>query len=146
MADKISFEITTPEGVIYRDQVEQISLPTKMGEITILPHHIPLVASLYPGEIRVKKDGLTDLLAVAGGFIEVQPDNRVVVLADSAERAEKIDIKRAEEAKKRAEELMKQKKFDEVEYTALAAKMERELARLRVARKHHSRQSKISME
>jgi len=142
--DKISFEITTPEGVIYKSEVDEVSLPTKTGEITILSHHIPLVSALIPGELRIKKDGEIIFLAVAGGFIEVQPNNRVVVLADSAEMAEKIDIKQAEEAKRRAEELMKEKKVDDVEYTQLASLLERELARLRVARKHRSHRSQLS--
>lgn len=136
--EKISFEITTPEGVIYKSDIEEVSLPTRTGEITILPHHIPLVAALVPGELRIKKDGQTIFLAVAGGFIEVQLGNRVVVLADSAEMAEKIDIKQAEEAKKRAEALMREKKVDDVEYAALAGQIERELARIRVARRHRS--------
>ena len=136
---KISFEITTPEGVVYKADVDEISLPTRSGEITILPNHIPLVSSLVPGELRIKKNGETIFLATAGGFIEVQPENRVVVLADSAEMAEKIDIKQAEEAKRRAELLMKEKKVDDVEYSALAGKIEQELARIRVAHKHRSR-------
>ncbi|HPV70592.1 MAG TPA: F0F1 ATP synthase subunit epsilon [Candidatus Magasanikbacteria bacterium] len=136
--DKISFEITTPEGNIYKSEVDEVSLPTKTGEITILPHHIPLVSALIPGELRVKNDNQTIFLAVAGGFIEVQPNSRVVVLADNAEMAEKIDLDRAEQARKRAVELMKEKAVDDVEYTALASKIERELARIRVARKHRS--------
>lgn len=136
--DKISFEITTPEGNIYKSEVEEVSLPTKTGEITILPHHIPLVSTLVPGELRIKKDNQVIFLAVAGGFIEVQPNNRVVVLADNAEMAEKIDLDRAEQARKRAEELMKEKAVDDVEYTALASKIEKELARIRVARRHRS--------
>lgn len=136
---KISFEITTPERVVYKDEVDQITLPTAMGEITVLPNHIPLVAALKPGEIRLIKNGQEIIMAAAGGFIEVQPGNRVIVLADNAERAEEIDVSRAEAARQRAEELMKQKSVQDVEYTALAVKLERELARLRVARKHRAR-------
>jgi len=136
---KIFFEITTPERTVFKDEVDQITLPTKMGEITILPNHLPLVAVLQPGEMRLVKDGKETLLAVAGGFIEVQPKNRVIILADNAERAEEIDVTRAEAARQRAEDLMKQKSVQDVEYTALAGKLERELARLRVARKHRTR-------
>lgn len=136
---KISFEITTPERTVFKDEVDQITLPTEMGEITILPNHIPLVSVLRPGEMRVIKNGQETVLAVAGGFIEVEPKNRVIVLADNAERVEEINIERAEAARKRAEELMKEKSVQDVEYTALASQLERELARLRVARKHRAR-------
>lgn len=136
---KISFEITTPERIVYKDEVDQITLPTEMGEITILPNHIPLVSVLRPGEMRIIKNGQETVLAVAGGFIEVEPKNRVIVLADNAERVEEINIERAEAARKRAEELMKEKSVQDVEYTALASQLERELARLRVARKHRGR-------
>lgn len=137
MSNKISFEITTPERTVFKaEDVEEVSLPTRTGEITILPHHIPLVSALVPGEVRIKKDQKIQFLAVSGGFIEVQPNSKVVVLADTAERAEEINIEVVEAAKRKAEELIKQKHLNDVEYTALAAQMERELARLRVARKH----------
>ena len=111
MIDKINIKITTPERVVMSDEVDGVVLPTAMGEIGILPHHIPLVALLAPGEIRVKKNNEELLLAVSGGFIEVQP-TRVVVLADTAEHAEEIDEQRAEEARKRAEELRTSKRVD----------------------------------
>lgn len=138
---KMSFEITTPERVVFKDEVDQITLPTEMGEITILPNHLPLVATLKPGEARLKKNGEDIILAVAGGYIEVLPKNRVIVLADNAERAEEIDVERAETARKRALEIMKEKNIQDVEYASLAGRLERELARLRVARKHRTRHS-----
>jgi len=138
MADKIHLKITTPERVVLADDVNEVILPTTMGEIGILPHHIPLVAVLAPGEIRVKKDKEELLLAVSGGFIEVQP-TRVIVLADTAEHADEIDEQRAEEAKKRAEELRTTKRADATDFALVASKLEKELARLKVARKHRSR-------
>lgn len=141
MADKIHLKITTPERVVLAEHVDEVVLPTTMGEIGILPHHIPLVAVLAPGEIRVKKDKENLLLAVSGGFIEVQP-NRVVVLADTAEHAEEIDEQRAEEARKRAEELRTSKRADATDFALVASKLEKELARLRVARKHRSRKGR----
>ncbi len=135
----IHFQIATPEKVVFSaDNVESISLPTKMGEITILPNHLPIVASLVPGEARVKVGGQEILIAVSGGFIEVRP-GKVVVLADSAERAEDIDEKRAEEARQKAHELMQQKRTEAFDYTGLAVKLEKELARLRVFKKHRER-------
>ena len=131
----IHFQIATPEKVVFdAATAESISLPTKMGEITILPDHLPVVASLVPGEVRVKIGGQEVVMAVSGGFIEIKP-GKVVVLADSAERAEDIDEARAEEARQRAQELLTQKRTEAVDYTGLAVKLEKELARLRVVRK-----------
>ena len=106
-----------------------------MGEITVLPNHIPLISVLTPGELIVKKANVIKVISVSGGFIEVQAE-KVVVLADTAERAEEIDIKRAEEAKKRAEEAMDKKHMDAVEFAGLAAQIEKEMARIRVGRKY----------
>ncbi|NMC51783.1 F0F1 ATP synthase subunit epsilon [Candidatus Kuenenbacteria bacterium] len=136
---KIYFEITTPEKNVYRDEVDSISLPTEMGQITILANHIPLVSSLTPGELIIRKDGKELDMAVSGGLVEVRGNNHVVVLSDTAEHAEEIDEARAEEARKRAEELLKEKRDDASEYAIVAAKLQRELARLRVARKHRNK-------
>ena len=143
---KLNFEITTPEGVVYKEEVDQVTLPTQKGEITVLPNHIPLVAVLKPGELKIIKNKEEEYLACDGGYIEVLPGNRVVVLADNAERAKDIDVTRAEAARKRAEELLKQKHTDDVDYTALAGKIERELARLRVARRHHAKHGNPQIE
>lgn len=133
---KIKFKIATPERVVYEDEIDQITLPTKMGEITILPNHIPLVSSLMPGEILIKKDKEEMPMAVSGGFVEFN-NNSLVILADTAERVEEIDIERAEEARQRAKELLERKQDkEEVDFTALAAKMEKEMARLKVAKKY----------
>ncbi len=135
----IHFQIATPEKVVFDAlEVESISLPTKMGEITVLPDHLPIVASLVPGEARVKISGQEVLMAVSGGFIEVRP-GKVVVLADSAERAEDIDEARAEQARQKAQELLSQNKTETIDYTGLAVKLEKELARLRVVRKHRTK-------
>lgn len=139
MSDKIAFEITTPEGVVYKESIDQITIPTTSGEITILPHHIPLVAALKAGEMIIKQGNQETALACSGGFLEVLPKNRVVVLADNAERAEHINLERAEAARARAVELLQQKHVEDVDYVSLQAKLERELARIRVARKHHSK-------
>jgi len=133
---KIKFKITTPERVVYEDEVDQVTLPTKMGEITVLPNHLPLVSSLNPGEILIKKGSQAVPLAVSGGFIEFS-ENKLVVLADTAERVEEIDEARAEAGRLKAKELLEKKETAEkVDFTALAAKLEKELARLKVARKY----------
>lgn len=123
---------------MFSAEVDQATIPTEEGEITVLPGHIPLVASLVPGELILKTGGEEKSLAVAGGFIEVLP-HEIVILADSAEYAEEIDEKRAEEARERAKRLQEEKRFDTEEFTALAAKIEKELARLKVARKRKYR-------
>ncbi|MFA5359083.1 MAG: F0F1 ATP synthase subunit epsilon [Patescibacteria group bacterium] len=131
---KIKFEITTPERKVYSQEVDQVTIPTVQGEITVLPGHIPLVSAVLPGELRTVKDGEEAIFAIAGGFIEVLPD-KVTILADSAEYAEEIDEKRAEEAKARAEKLLSEKRFDSEEFAALSAQIERELVRIKVAKK-----------
>lgn len=132
----LKLKIVTPEQILLESRVSQVSVSTVMGEITILPNHIPLVSQLAPGEIVVKTDkGEEDLMAVSGGFIEVLPD-QVVILADTAERAEEIDEVRAEEARQKAEEILKTKVADAESFALFTAKMEKELARLRVARKY----------
>lgn len=135
----IIFEIATPERVVYKETVDSLTLPTKDGEITVLPNHIPLVSVLVPGVAVVRKDGAEQYMAVSGGFIEVQPGNRVVVLADTAERAEELTEAAIEKARDDAERALKEKRgLDDETFAAAAAGLERELARLRVARRRRS--------
>lgn len=135
MSKKIKFEIVTPERTVLKSDIDQITLPTKSGQITVLPNHVPLVSMLSPGEIVIKKEGEEISMATSGGFVEVMV-NKVVILADTAERAEEIDEKRAEEARRRAENLLAEKKGDKREFASLSAIMEKELARIKVARRY----------
>lgn len=134
----MNLRIITPERVLYDGNVEQVTVPTQSGEITVLPHHIPLVGLLKPGELVFKK--LNDMLpmVVSSGMFHIGIDE-VIILADTAERVEEIIEERAEEARKRAEELLAEQTFDTTEYAVIAAKLEKELARLHVARKHKKR-------
>lgn len=135
---KIQFKIVTPERVVFEDEVDSVTLPTRAGEITVLPSHIPLVSTLKAGEILVKKSGEETPMAISGGLVEVT-ENKLVVLADTAERIEEIDEARAEEGRRKAQELLERKSEiakEAVDYTGLAAKMEKELARLKVVRKY----------
>lgn len=135
----IKFRIVTPEKTVYEDMVDQATLPTTMGQVTILPNHRSYISSLMPGELMLKKDSQEINLFISGGFIEFH-NNELIVLADTAERVEEIDIKLAEEARRKAEKLKKQKiSMDENEYARVAAAIERESARLRVARKHYTK-------
>lgn len=134
MADNkiIKFEIVTPERVVLKEDVLQLTVPTTTGEITILPNHIPLISVLQAGVIEIKlPDNTSEVMAVSGGFIEVMKD-KVVILADTAERAQELDEAKIKEAQTRAEELKKNaKNVDDVQFTAISAKLEQELARLR---------------
>ncbi len=135
----IKFKIVTPEGTVFEDRITQATLPTASGQITILPNHRSYIASLNPGELMLKKNGEEILLSLSGGFVEFH-NNELIVLADTAERAEEIDLKRAEEARKKAEELKdKMISMDESSYARVAAAIEKEAARIRVARKHFTR-------
>lgn len=126
----INFEIVTPEKIVLSEEITQITVPTKAGEITVLPHHIPLVSSLMPGVVFIKKkDGEDEIISISGGFLEVLK-NKVVILADTAERADEIDITRAEEAYRRAEEIKKNiRHTDQVNFTEINANIAKELAR-----------------
>lgn len=132
MEKTIKFEIATPERVVLKEMVTQITVPTKQGEITVLPNHIPLVASLQSGVIEIRKpDGGLDVMAVSGGFIEVLRD-KVVILADTAERAEELDEARIEEAKKRAEKIKDDMTRSDLEkFTEANILIAKELARTR---------------
>jgi F-type H+-transporting ATPase subunit epsilon len=135
------FKIITPERIVMEEEVYQATLPVIGGEVTILPNHIPYIGALKAGEIILRKEanGEEISLVTSGGFAEFH-DNVLVILADTAERAEEIDLARAEEARLRAEELKKEKvHMSEEEYARMAALIEKELARVRVARKHHSK-------
>ena len=106
MADTFQLEIVTPEKLVVRDVAEEMQIPGKNGYLGILPGHAPLITELGVGQISYRVGGYTHSLAVAWGFAEVLPD-KVTILAETAERAEEIDVKRAEEAKRRAEERLK---------------------------------------
>ena len=130
----LKLEIVTQERRVYSaDDVEMVVAPGSEGEMGILPRHAPLITSLQEGVMRVKRAaGREEVLAIHGGFMEVLPD-QVTVLADAAERAEEIDLARAAEARQRAEELMKQRREDKVDYVRAETALRRSLVRLKIA-------------
>lgn len=133
MSEKIiKFEIVTPERVVYHGDVLQVSVPTKQGEITVLPNHIPLVSTLQPGVLEiVTTDGKREILSLSGGFLEVLKD-KVVILADTAEMAEEIDVSKAEAARLRAEETIKNiGRADKQSFSNISAQIAKEMARTR---------------
>ena len=136
---KLQVELVTAEGRVLSQEADFVRAPGLGGELGVLPHHIPLMTPLRTGEVLVRNDGKEEYLFVAGGFLEVLPD-RVVILADVAERAEDIDEARAQEARKRAEDALAQ---DQTNAEA-AAMLEREVMRLRVAEIRRHRRERPS--
>jgi F-type H+-transporting ATPase subunit epsilon len=127
----LRLEIITAERQVFADDVNAMIAPGIEGELGILPHHAPLMTMLKPGELLIRKDGNETYMVVSGGFLEIRPD-KVIVLADACERAEEIDITRAEEAKHRAEERLKTHPPG-LDMARAQAALLRSLVRLRVA-------------
>lgn len=129
----IKLEIVTAERQIFSEDVTTIIAEGIDGQMTILPKHAPLITMLSPGELVVRKDGEEMYMVISGGFLEVRPE-KVIVLADACERSDEIDLERAAEAKRRAEERLKNL-TPEIDQTRAEAALRRSLARLRVAEK-----------
>jgi len=129
----LKLDVVTAERTVYSEDVDTVIAPGVEGQLGILPHHAPLMTILQAGELVVRRGGEEDTLAISGGFLEVRPD-RVIILADQAERAEEIDVDRAEAAKKRAEERLLEKDA-ETDITKIEASLRRAIARLTVADK-----------
>ena len=131
----LHLQIITPEKTVFDDEVEQVSLPTSTGQITILPHHIGLVTQIKPGELIFKKHQKENHFAAGFGFAQVGSDN-VKVLVDLAQPEEEIEEKKIEEAKKQAEEALKMKHtLSEEEYATAAANLAKALIQLKVKRR-----------
>ena len=138
----LRLDIVTAERAVYSDEVDMVIAPGVLGQLGILPHHAPLMTMLEPGELIAKKGSDEFGLVVSGGFLEVRPD-RVIVLADTAERVEEIDIARAEEAMRRAEKHLAEKYVPEVDAARAEAALRRSSIRLRVARRRRERRPEI---
>lgn len=130
-------EIITAERQVYGDDVDMVVAPGADGQLGILPHHAPLMTMLQPGEILIRKEGADTFMAVTGGFMEVI-GNRVIILADAAERADEIDETRAQEAVQRAQERIAGQDSELQMERALGA-MRRAQVRLNIARRRRSR-------
>lgn len=126
----VPVNVVTPDGPVYEAQVEMVSVKAQSGELGILPGHVPMVAPLEIGAVRLKKDGATELVAVSGGFIEVRQDN-VTILAQAAETAEAIDLERARAAKERAERRLNQS-ADKVDFHRAQIALRRAINRIDV--------------
>lgn len=140
----IHVSLITPEKVQYQADADSVSLPTSMGQIQVLNNHVPLVAILAPGEVKIHTGGETIVLAVSQGYIEVRPGNQVVILANTAEHASEIDVDRAEAAKARARDLFKGKVMSDEEYATVMGALEKEFTRVRIGRKHVSHRRPVT--
>jgi len=134
---KLVLEIITPTKVVLNEEVDEVTIPTVNGEISILPNHVDLLTKIKPGEMVIRKNNKADLFAITGGFLEVSK-NHVNILADHAIRADNIEIAKAEEAKDRAQKAMKEK-ASEKDFAIADAELRKAILELKVARKHKVR-------
>lgn len=140
----LKLKVVTPERLVLEDMVEQVTLPTTGGELTILPNHIPIIIGLSSGDVVAKLGDEYMPMAVAGGFLEVKKDNDgttlVAVLADFAEHVSELTDDQIEKAKSRSEELKKQMENKEnVDFERFEAELERSLTRVKIADKWRTR-------
>lgn len=136
----VTLEVISPEGEIFKNVVDQVTVPTAMGEITVLAGHAPLFAKVVDGEIVIKSGVETAFVAITGGFIEVL-NNTVSILANYAIRSEKIEERRAEEARKRAEATLREQKGKR-EFTSAEIELKKSMLQLKIAEKYRKRGGK----
>ena len=137
----IQCDIITQERIVYSGQVDSVNVPGVEGRMGILPNHSPLLTLLDFGEVYIRKNGAEEYFAIGGGFLEVQPDH-VTILADSAEQADEIDVDRAENAKRQAEEVMRTGvKDDPDRIAAVRASLLKAQVRAEVGRRRHRAQA-----
>ncbi|WP_026696004.1 F0F1 ATP synthase subunit epsilon [Peribacillus kribbensis] len=127
----LQVSVVTPDGPVFDADAEMVSTKAKSGDLGVLPGHIPMVAPLEIGSVRLKKDGKTEFIAVSGGLLEVRPD-KVTILAQSAERAEDIDLARAKAAAARAEKRL-QDSADHVDARRAELSLRRAINRISLA-------------
>ena len=130
----LRLEITTPDRPMFEGEVNSVSLPTPMGEITILPHHIPLISIVAPGAVTIRQKGVETVLAVSRGVVEVD-GTTIRVMVDTADRADELQEEAILKAKVAAERLQNEKRADTEGFAEATAILERELARLHVVRR-----------
>ncbi len=131
MPDTFVLELTTPERIVAREDAEEAQIPLTNGYIGVLPGHAPLLGEVRPGELSYRQEGRTHYVAVSKGYVEVLPD-RTKVLVETAERPAEIDVKRAESARERAENRLKNPTAD-IDVERAQAAIDRALVRLQVA-------------
>lgn len=140
MAKSNSFflEIVSPEGIIFQDEVSQVSIPTTKGQITVLPHHASLFTKLSEGEVEILKEGRPTTIVISGGFLEIK-NNSVHILSDYAIRAESIEIAKAEERMRKAKEQMREKEGKK-EFVLADKEFRKSILELKIAQKIRKKQ------
>ena len=137
MPETIKLDVVTAEKVVLSEEVDIVVAPGIDGEIGILPHHTNLMTTLKAGELRIRHAGEELYMAISGGFLEVRPD-KIVILAEAAERDSEIDLARAEEAKRRAQERLAHQ-VPGIDVARAEAALARSITRLKVAQKRRKR-------
>lgn len=132
---KIKLTIATPLREVYQNDIDQLTVTTANGELTILPDHVPLIVPLMLGQVMVKNDDNEVYHAIDGGILEVRHDNEVIILSNRAENASDIDIERSEKAIERARAVMSEKDISSDEYVEIEKNIERGLNRVKLAQK-----------
>jgi len=132
----IQLEIVTPEKLAYEGEVDSVQLPGSEGELGVLPHHAPLISTLGAGELRLRKGGEEESFAIVGGFLQVLP-NKVVVMAETADMASEIDLEKAQEARRQAEQALETGYVEGADLAAARASLQAALLRIRVAERRH---------
>ena len=132
----ILLEIVTPERLAYSDTVDSVVLPGSEGEMGVLPHHAPLLATLGVGELRIRKGGVEEAFAIVGGFVQVRPD-KVVVMAETADMASEIDVEKAQEARREAERALESGFHEGADLSLARAQLQQALLRIRLAERRH---------
>ncbi len=128
----LTLQIITPERVVLAEEgVESLTVPGALGELTLLPEHAALMTALLPGPLVVRKGGTETDIALSGGFLELK-DDKVIILADSAERSDELDAARAQEARDHARAQLRERQAD-INIAEVMAALERAQARVRVA-------------
>lgn len=133
---KLFLSVITPTKVVLSEEIDELTISTVNGEISILPNHLDLLTKIIPGEMIIRKNNKIEPFAIAGGFLEISK-NQINVLADYAAHVDDIEIAKVEEAKQRAEKAMKEKDR-ELEYEQLQDDIRKAALQLKVARKHKS--------
>jgi F-type H+-transporting ATPase subunit epsilon len=128
----LHLQIVTPERLAYEGDVDAVVCPGIEGELGVLPHHAPLLTTLGVGELRIRRGGEEEFFAIAGGFLQVRPD-KVVVMAETADMAADIDIEKAQEARREAEQALAEGFEEPADLARARAALQRALLRIRVA-------------
>jgi F-type H+-transporting ATPase subunit epsilon len=139
----IKLDIVTTEQIVFSGLVNYIAVPGIDGELGILPHHSALITMLKPGKLKIRRENEEICVAVGGGFIDIRPE-RVIVLADIAERDDYIDMQKAEEAIHRARQVLLDRQTSAGDKATIEASLRLEITRLNIAEKRKKKKKKIN--